>query len=512
MNFRTMMRSRTTAGALFALALVAGLVLSPSMAFGAASISLNQPANVTTYTQGGVLPSELITGVAATTDLETNAVTFNVVGGALTTDGTQTSTTTWAGDVNLLDDPAIGATPPIAFTSTISAMATSVYTYAGSPVTTTDTDMKSLMVTVSDVSLIDGDENGVPNASALSAAAASPNTVTRLEVAGPSGETLVTKFTSVASSPTVTSFITSAIYYGGGTEFPGTNLAITVTSPSFATLQAVLTGTNIGSATDAVLLVSTSIASGDLTQNAGDNPADDIPELLGAFVRVQILHNGGTGGAWESISALPSSNPATISVTESGISITAVGQYVRPLVLTTNGQDLDFNDVGLAWIGPDQSATAALPTSSVTFDSGRLVTATASGFTSTVESLGLIGWDIDGTATGGGGGGGGTCFIATAAYGTPMAEEINTLRAVRDTYMLNNIVGTAFVDTYYRLSPSIADKVAESPLLAAVVRALLTPFILVGKLILTAPMALMALMLAGAGLVLAHRRTRSNQS
>ena len=118
----------------------------------------------------------------------------------------------------------------------------------------------------------------------------------------------------------------------------------------------------------------------------------------------------------------------------------------------------------------------------------------------------------DGASTGGGGSSSSTCFIATAAYGTPMAAEIDTLRAVRDMYLLNNVAGSAFVDTYYRLSPAVADKVAESPMLAALVRALLTPFVLLGKLILAAPMALMGLVLAGAGLLVAHRRTRSHQS
>ena len=112
----------------------------------------------------------------------------------------------------------------------------------------------------------------------------------------------------------------------------------------------------------------------------------------------------------------------------------------------------------------------------------------------------------------GAGGGSSTCFIATAAYGTPMATEIDTLRAVRDTYMMNNVIGSAFVDTYYRLSPAIADKVAESPVLAAAVRAILTPFVLVGKLILAAPMALVGLMLTGAGLALTSRRARGQQS
>ena len=39
------------------------------------------------------------------------------------------------------------------------------------------------------------------------------------------------------------------------------------------------------------------------------------------------------------------------------------------------------------------------------------------------------------------------CFIATAAYGTPMAEEIQILREVRDGYLLTNTAGRALVDS-----------------------------------------------------------------
>ncbi len=81
----------------------------------------------------------------------------------------------------------------------------------------------------------------------------------------------------------------------------------------------------------------------------------------------------------------------------------------------------------------------------------------------------------------GGGGGGGPCFIATAAYGTPLAANIDMLRAFRDNYLLNTGPGTAVVDAYYRVSPFIADAVAQSPVLATMVRLLIAPLIFLAK-------------------------------
>ena len=118
-----------------------------------------------------------------------------------------------------------------------------------------------------------------------------------------------------------------------------------------------------------------------------------------------------------------------------------------------------------------------------------------------------------GLAAGGdsGGGGGGPCFIATAAYGTPMAAEIDTLRDVRDSYLLTNSAGTAFVDTYYRVSPAIADVVASSPALAALVRVLLGPVIFLGKVALAMPMltALVGLSLGAAFMLRRRARGRA---
>jgi hypothetical protein len=67
------------------------------------------------------------------------------------------------------------------------------------------------------------------------------------------------------------------------------------------------------------------------------------------------------------------------------------------------------------------------------------------------------------------------CFIATAAYGTPMAEEIQILREFRDEYLLTNPLGQALVGIYYRVSPPMAEFITEHPSLKPIVRAGLLP-------------------------------------
>ena len=76
---------------------------------------------------------------------------------------------------------------------------------------------------------------------------------------------------------------------------------------------------------------------------------------------------------------------------------------------------------------------------------------------------------------------GGGCLIATAAYGSEMAPQVQFLREIRDNKVMSTESGASFMTEfnkfYYSFSPAIADYERENPMFKEAVKLGLTPLI-----------------------------------
>ena len=75
----------------------------------------------------------------------------------------------------------------------------------------------------------------------------------------------------------------------------------------------------------------------------------------------------------------------------------------------------------------------------------------------------------------------GGCLIATAAFGSEMAPQVQFLREIRDNTVLQTESGSAFMagfnQFYYSFSPAIADYERENPAFKEAVKIMLTPLL-----------------------------------
>ena len=76
---------------------------------------------------------------------------------------------------------------------------------------------------------------------------------------------------------------------------------------------------------------------------------------------------------------------------------------------------------------------------------------------------------------------GGGCLIATAAFGSEMAPQVQFLRELRDNTVLQTQSGTTFMtgfnQFYYSFSPAVADLERENPMFKEAVKLTLTPLL-----------------------------------
>jgi hypothetical protein len=69
------------------------------------------------------------------------------------------------------------------------------------------------------------------------------------------------------------------------------------------------------------------------------------------------------------------------------------------------------------------------------------------------------------------------CFVATAAFGSIMANDVEMLRRFRDTFLRQNVLGELAVESYYTFGPALAGVVGESDQLRGAARDGLAPIV-----------------------------------
>ena len=76
---------------------------------------------------------------------------------------------------------------------------------------------------------------------------------------------------------------------------------------------------------------------------------------------------------------------------------------------------------------------------------------------------------------------GGSCIIATAAFGSELAPQVQLLREVRDNVLFSTSSGTSFMSAfnifYYSFSPTVADWERQSPIFKEMVKTAITPML-----------------------------------
>jgi hypothetical protein len=260
------------------------------------------------------------------------------------------------------------------------------------------------------------------------------------------------KLTPPVSSPstlTITLTRDSGIF---AIAFRKINAAITAFTPAAGSNQIDIPGYNL--AGEVVLLLVNPTGSDNLVAGFSTDGSPIVYALTGTMITA----------------ATPVVSPASITLSWSAVSSATSYQIFRSttsstsLILYTTSSATSFTDTNV--VADHTYYYSVIPFQSV-------------GQTGPASQVTAVKIPASAPAGSSGGGGGGGCFIATAAYGSYLHPQVQILRDFRDTWLVTNAPGRAFVALYYRLSPPVADFIAQHETLRLLVRLLLTPVIFV---------------------------------
>jgi hypothetical protein len=236
--------------------------------------------------------------------------------------------------------------------------------------------------------------------------------------------------------------------------FLKTNSTITPFTPAAGSNQIVVTGFNLAS--EVVLLLVNPTASDNLFAGFSTDNSSISYVLAGTTITTaaSVAAPASISLSW---TAVPGA--ASYQVFRSSISSTSLAAYAATSATSFTDTNVVAGHTYYYSVTPVQSAGVTGPASQV-------------------KAVNIPAAPPAAASGGGGGGGGGGCFIATAAYGSYLHPQVQILRDFRDTRLLTNAPGRAFVALYYRLSPPLAGFIAQHGSLRLLARLLLTPVVL----------------------------------
>lgn len=199
------------------------------------------------------------------------------------------------------------------------------------------------------------------------------------------------------------------------------------------------------------------------------NSVDQVSSLNGKVVsngRINI-YNAMNLPAAPTLLTASKSAPARAELSWTSNSPGATGFRIE----CKDGSGGTWTEIGTVPIGTTTYSHIGAPTGATVYYRVRSYAATGNSFYSNEASITTeTATKVDGSSGG--------CFIATAAFGSPLEKHVGILRAFRDSYLLNSAPGRKFVELYYNLSPPLADFISRHESARALARLLLAPAVI----------------------------------
>ncbi|MDH3313272.1 MAG: S8 family peptidase [Nitrosopumilus sp.] len=217
------------------------------------------------------------------------------------------------------------------------------------------------------------------------------------------------------------------------------------------------------------LLIVNGVPQNDLEGFSGD--PDNFAEPLVDAEMVNIEPNIKVSATPSTITLEPNES-SEVAITISAISGFA-GTVNLDVVTSTTGITANLSNTSVVLDSDITTATTNLIIISIEESGQFTVTINVSSADGMVSSSIILPVTVQ--AAGGG------CLIATATYDSELAPQVQQLRELRDSKLLQTKSGSAFMQSfnefYYSFSPHIADYERENPLFKEAVKLVITPMI-----------------------------------